>query len=608
MALMYRGVFGFALVAGFIGMSVPAAAQTPPFTCLSSAGVAPIVRATGLTEPVGDFFLTCTGGTPTPAGLPVPQVDFTLILNTNLTSKITAATASGTFSEALLLVDEPNSQSNPTRAFLNCGQTGAPDNGVSGPDVCGIISTGNPTQSYDGSTNTNGTVACDGVSGTIPLAPNSYGCGRPNAYQGRMGTPSSASVLNAVTFLGVPLDPPGPGATRYIRITNIRANAASIGLSTPVPNQVLANISTVGDTSLAISNPQQTVGYVVAGLSNTGCTAPAASTVRVCEGFASSFKTKNVSFWVGDHSPLAGNASYSPTSYTYNGNTNYPVDDAQNVPGVFYNTESFFEWQNTTTNGPPTTNPPPGFGAAVTVANNGSPLGSGGYALVATDINGDGISTAGTRVALRFTNVPAGATIQVPTTIDLNRITCASSCIASGVMTLTTADSAGGGIYSRAATTTLGANNVAVYEVLFADPYSIEYGDIPYTLTHGGSHPNVQVTASLAPFYSSSSAGQASATGFLPRFVDPATVEVGDVENLINAIAAPGLSAGTIGLDIKLLTIVADLATNNTASACSNLTSLIGTAQAESGKQLTVAQANAMVAAAMQLQAQLGCQ
>ncbi len=38
---------------------------------------------------------------------------------------------------------------------------------------------------------------------------DSYGCGRPNVFQGRTGTQQNPGQFNSVTWLGVPLDPPG---------------------------------------------------------------------------------------------------------------------------------------------------------------------------------------------------------------------------------------------------------------------------------------------------------------------------------------------------------------------------------------------------------------
>jgi hypothetical protein len=79
----------------------------------------------GHAELIGDIVLTCTGGIPTPAGGAVPAVNFTILLNTNVTSRLT----NGLFTEALLLIDEPNPPlRSPSHPVLNCGNTGAPDN------------------------------------------------------------------------------------------------------------------------------------------------------------------------------------------------------------------------------------------------------------------------------------------------------------------------------------------------------------------------------------------------------------------------------------------------------------------------------------------------
>lgn len=95
---------------------------------------------------------------------------------------------------------------NPSRPMLNCGNSGAPENGSSGAGVCSIVSTGDPTMSYDGAPDAYGNATCDGASGRP--ASGTYGCGRRNVFQGRLGTPQSPGQLNALTFT-VPFDPPG---------------------------------------------------------------------------------------------------------------------------------------------------------------------------------------------------------------------------------------------------------------------------------------------------------------------------------------------------------------------------------------------------------------
>ena len=70
--------------------------------------------------------------------------------NTNITSRLLAAIL---YDEALLIVDEPHSAVQPTRPILNCGASGAPDSGASGPGVCSIVSDGNPLDTYNGVAN-----------------------------------------------------------------------------------------------------------------------------------------------------------------------------------------------------------------------------------------------------------------------------------------------------------------------------------------------------------------------------------------------------------------------------------------------------------------------
>jgi hypothetical protein len=488
--------------------------QAPPMQCLANAGVPPIVRGEGLAEPTGDFALDCLGGTPTAAGQAAPQANVTLTLNTNVTSKLTVPG----FTEALLIVDEPNSPVNPQVPVLNCGQTGAPDGGPDGAGVCAIVSNGNPTATYDGTPNAYGVGVCDGIGGR-PLT-NSYGCGHPNVFQARIGTPQNPNQLNAITFYNVPIDPPGMSNPRTIRITNLRINPASIGLSQNFFSSFATANVTVGDPKIGVSNSQQIVAYLQSGLTATTTgTGSAGSKVHVSEGFASAWKARNFSFAVGDHSGVPGNAFLPQfaTYWVYNGQTNYPADIAQNVPGTIYNTESIFQWQNNGPNAPPSPNPPPGvyFGS---VADLGGPLNSVGYGGLNTGIASSGVANSGTRIAIRFSNIPPGASVHVPQTVNL--CNAAPNCVATGVLVLTSTDSSGTGAYSPASGTLTATNPLAVYEVLWADPFSLESADIPFMLTSAPPGAAVQVSVGFAPFYSTTGAGGPSAALPVPRFGD----------------------------------------------------------------------------------------
>ncbi|MBZ5604800.1 MAG: hypothetical protein LAO79_21085, partial [Acidobacteriia bacterium] len=419
--------YALAMVAMIVGLSIPASAQSGAVTC--NAFTTPtLARAEGYAELVGDYIMQCAGGTPTPPGQAVPSVNVTVFLSTNVTSKLTASSSS-VFDEALLLVDEPNSQTNPTRPVLNCGNfslatfNGAPDNGPSGPGVCEIVAPSsntatfpglsNPAATYDGtpgvqgaSTNGNGNFGfiCDGANnaafpGNQPTGGGAfvnpagkdpgfdqYGCGRPNVFQGRLGTAQNTGQNSIVVFAGVPFDPPGTVTTRTLRITNVRADAEFLGVtSTFTQTAILMSVSFTGTTFVQVNNfsgQQLTVATVLRGLSvlsdgkgdvavpqlgflqclseNPKLFAGTATTgdnrtdgyaqpqVTFVEGFQNAWKTKNVSFLQTNVVPntggTVGNGTFSLGATQYLGTINYPGDLAQNATGSNYNTESGWEW------------------------------------------------------------------------------------------------------------------------------------------------------------------------------------------------------------------------------------------------------------------------
>ncbi len=94
-------------------------------TCTASVPAAPTIRGEGYAEKAADFVVDCTGGTPTADGAAVPTADFTLSLNATVTSRL----FSNSWSEALVLVDEPGS-----------GLTGAPATQLACNDANGVCS------------------------------------------------------------------------------------------------------------------------------------------------------------------------------------------------------------------------------------------------------------------------------------------------------------------------------------------------------------------------------------------------------------------------------------------------------------------------------------
>jgi len=200
-------------------------------SCVANGAVNPPIRAEGLTEQLGDFVVTCVGGTPTALGAPVPTVDIQIYVNTFVTSKLLG----GAWSEALLMIDDPA-----PGAQRICGTTGDTE---SSPGVCTITGTGTGAGVYSG------------------------GAGRPNVFQGQVFT-------NVVIFTGIPVDPPGnlPGAQRIFRVTNLRANANYLGVSVGnnPPTSITETIVAIPFNRMPISGlADQAAGSIQQGMSTS---------------------------------------------------------------------------------------------------------------------------------------------------------------------------------------------------------------------------------------------------------------------------------------------------------------------------------------------------
>ena len=82
----------------------------------------------------------------------------------------------------------------------------------------------------------------------------------------------------------------------------------------------------------------------------------------------------------------------------------------------------------------------------------------------------------------------------------------------------------------------------------------------------------------------------------------------GQTASLSGLVSSLGLQAGiTNSLLVKLAAALAAINTGNTATACSTLTAFINEVNAQSGKKITTAEAAQLIAAAIQIQAVLGC-
>lgn len=432
---LYRLKYPLILMAVVLTVGeVPLLAQVngSPFKCLTLSAVPSYLRAEGYTELIGDILLTCTGGAPTDVGKAIPQANITIFLNTNITSRI----LSNTGSEALLLIDEPGSPANPLQQL--CGS-------LSG---CAVPGTGGEREPFSGTDAT-----------------------RPNIFQGIVSG-------NAVTFFGIPIDPPGT-RTRSYRITNIRANATAVPPAY-LPH-VTALISTSPPAAVPIDNSQVPVGYVSSGLSfGSGIL-----TIPACTGINDSNRFTVVAFSEGSVDSFKPRTALGPV-----------VTTPQNIPGGFaFNTES-------------------GFGF------DGLP--------------GAGLADSGTRFRTIFRNIPPGVNVWVATAsfgasptsmaVLVPSETGAYSPVAS-TTTLLGVDVVQLPVVNGTAT--------AVWEVTASDPYAIEsfsFGVIVTSSTSAVldvSTPPMTVNGSFAPAppaFAVADAIKAQAFPFpVPRFADTST-------------------------------------------------------------------------------------
>jgi hypothetical protein len=426
---------GLVLLLGLIPMA-SAQVTTPAMTCSSAAAVPPALRSEGLTELVGDIVLNCTGGLSIPPGTsPIPLdrlANVTIFLNTNITSRDDA--------EAVLLIDEPGS-----------GLAGSPP----APVFCQTPGT-QP-----------GTGAC-------PVNANAW-----------IGSVSG----NAVTFLGVTINPPGTVGNRIFRISNIRANANLVPPGNP--GQVLGLISISGSTSVPVNPAQQVVGLTQDGVSfslgnaiNDGDLDAGGGTFQQCED-ADKVAFATMRFTEG-----------FATAFKLFGST------AQTALGTIYNTESGLTLSS--------------YAGILSVAN------------------------FATRLKATFTNIPTGVTLYVGTTntnaiVGTNEAILVSSETGGyfAVPPTTTATAANGATVGVWAVPVVNGTGTAVWEVTGATGLAVSEIDIPLFVSFTASPPSNTPTPDLAaavaggfaptpPAFSITDGAITSTTLPIPRFADVA--------------------------------------------------------------------------------------
>jgi hypothetical protein len=524
-----RMITALAVLALFVGLA-SAQVGTPgstvnqtSFTCSANVAVPPQLRAEGLTEEIGDLVVRCSGGTVIPVGTltPIPTANFTVYLNTSVTSRL--LTSTGGVSEALLLIDEPQSGLTgvgPANAFSACA------------------------------TPTSGCAAYVGANGQAATAAGGSTFS-PNVIQGIVSG-------NSVTFLGIPILPPATsGLERVFRITNVRANANALGGGAAAGvSQVVASLAISGATSVPVNNPTLIAGYVAKGLNTSvrdqtipgtqlgpfglaQCAAPFYSNLRRLrfqEGFATSFKTR-----------IAGNGGLAKTAIPTI--TNTPAvggaDGSQATPGYIYNSESNF-----------------------VVSVNGSTAGLAEY---------------GTRLKAVFSNVATGVRLfvsaaNVGSTVDSAGLNPTGTAVAQMVVSETITDGSffqnvPGSIPSSSGLTravvelpVVSGSATAVWEVTAASPSAQEnfefdvfvvYTGAPGTNTPAPGTTTVSMSfAPVPPAFTLAAGSAASSTLTIPRFADTSS--------------ATGIFTVSICRTILLFPYITNAASFDTGIAVSN--------------------------------------
>jgi len=521
MADFRKWLLALAAVAVLLCLGSSTAFAQGAFTCNTNAGSPNIVRAEGVAELVGDLILNCTGGVPTTGGKFIPVSNVQVSLNTNITSRI-ISTSTGA-SEALILIDEPFPASpNPSSATPSPTVKGDPFAKPPTPPTYGQATS---QLACLANNNTNCQVISVGVGiGSLGsysgISDNLFAPGpHYNVFQGVQTNNST------IAWSGVPIDAPGTAGTRVIRITNIRANACLLGVSsTFIPTQITELIGVNGGETITINNPSQIVGLAEQGLltklstdtyvqcdnlnpflienqSGTPVAIGAATgpTFSATEGFPYSFKPRNY------NQILFGLAIAGPTPPA-----NDPDSDIglQNVPGFTYRTESGFI-------------PGTHIGFAGETLKDGQSFPAGGYISGSGAVGTVGLATQGTEISFAFAGVQTGVSLFVPGAITLTGNYGPGTTPGYAVLV------GGDGAPDLNQLTISGSTAVATYEILYSDPSVTETLAVPayaaYISNTGQNIPAPGTATASVNFAPLSTAPTASASAPIPRFCQPYT-------------------------------------------------------------------------------------
>lgn len=508
-----------AVVAFLLGSAVTASAQTnSPFQCFANGGVSTPARSEDITALVGDFVLNCVGGVPTAFGAQIPQVNIQVFLNTSLTSRLLTTSTSGVqYSEALLLLDDPA----PANQFA-CASGNAQT-----PTVCNAFGngTGNTASGYYGSGTVGGASACNANPLVIPAGGCLPGNNR-NVFQ------AIQTTSNSVTFLGVPIDPPGTSGSRVIRITNVRGNANALGVAgtNATPTPIVETISPNPPQFLPVSNPSQTVAFIQRGLTFSvqaaACNSAGVCTVgsaistgtlqqcdnsrasssgskfgiplgflRYTELFATAFRNR---FTTDNASPCSsgstGCASGGPGAAGAPPQQNVLPNASNFTP---YNTES-------------------GFVNTALTYPSGRSAGE------------PGLADWGTRLKAVFNNIPNGVSIFVGTSATSTTGPDVANLTANETGAYSAVGGSGSNPGGSAQLTVTNGTATAVWEVLLSDPNTFAQLNFPFYATftaNPGANSPALGTTTVNGSYAPTSTVTVAANANVPRFADTSTAQ-----------------------------------------------------------------------------------
>lgn len=491
-------LLAFAAVTLFAGLA--SAQVTPPITCSTTAQ--PLtVRAEGLAEQTGDVVINCTGGQAPALGTALPQVNISVTLTTNITSRL----LNDPITEALLFIDDPAPAAQ------------APCAPASGSTVCAPLYAG--------------------ANGTATVTPN--GADVRNVFQG------TRQSDNTIVWLAVPINAPGSTGTRIFRTKNIRAAIAGASATN---GQIFALVSIQNPpANLQLNNSTVNVAFVQQGLlfalrSRSGGGFDAASTAGVklfaCENYNSDMAASSTPDY---NSP--GGRSFQ-VRFRENYAAAFKVRDI-NAPLTEPGLQQNIPQNNNGADPSLSTVVESGFFNTAYTATNG--------------LNRAGRADTGTRLRVAFNNVPANVRIYVTThalsSAAHNSATAAqqsgggeTSALAAGYAVANTIGTPSVIILNPTSTAEIGplGGNVANYpagaaagmievplvsgsgsftwEVFGQDPNSIDTLSFAVALAYrSANNPGLgqmSVNGSFAPV---SSGNRMSASEPLPRFADQST-------------------------------------------------------------------------------------